>query len=171
MTKILLHGFSFILININICVNCNEVTDNQNQEQQTNNQQNNIENINNNETLISMQNQTQQNGNSNNQIQNNNTESTMNLLLQKINKIELELQKNNAIIQEQQNIIKQQKKQETEKINKVFNELQNTKIVAVQHSDGTTTITDRNQINNVPRKSFPQHNTTMLPTNIITPTL
>ena len=152
MPKILLYGISIILININVYVNCSEVTNNQNQEKQ-----NNTTN-----TLTQQSN--------NNQVQNNNIQSILNILLQKINKIEEELQKNNAIIQEQQNIIKQQKEEESEKINKVFNDLQNTKIVAVQHSDGTTTLTSRDNLN-VQRKALPQRDTTMVPTNIINPTL
>lgn len=152
MTKIFLYEFLIILININVYVNCSEVTDNQNQEQQ-----NNTTN-----TLTQQSN--------NNQVQDNNIQSMISIILQKINRIEEELKKSNALIQEQQDIIRRQKEEESEKINKVFNDLQNTKIVAIQHSDGTTTLTSRSDLK-VSKKALPQRDTTMVPTNIIKPTL
>lgn len=170
MNKIFLYVLPMILINTSVCVNCSEVTNNQNQEQQINDQQTNAINTNNSVQKPVQQNSINTNTANNNQIQNSNTQSITNILLQKINEMESELRKNNTLIQEQQQIIRKQKEEESEKINKVFNDLKNTRIVAIQHSDGTATITDRSSLN-VPRKAFPQHDTTMVPTNIINPTL
>ena len=110
-------------------------------------------------------------------MQNNNIQPLINTLLQKVSKVELEIRKNNLLLHEQQkainkqqNIINQQKQKETAKINKVFQALKESKIIAIQHSDGTTTITDRNKLN-VPRKAFVPDDPTMVPTNIITPIL
>ena len=110
-------------------------------------------------------------------MQNNNILPLINKLLQKVSKLEVEIQNNNILLNEQQkainiqqNIINQQKQKETAKINKVFQALKESKIIAIQHSDGTTTITDRSKLN-IPRKAFVPEDPTMVPTNIITPIL
>ena len=99
-------------------------------------------------------------------LQKSNSDEILNSLAMRINNIS----ENISVFQQQQEVLQRQRQEESEKINKLFNDIYNAGLIVVKHNDNTSTVTTRSQIasSNLPRAELP-YDPTMVPTNIIKP--